>query len=75
MDKHEFHRRLTCAGERARLFAEPLVVESLPQLVTADENTLPRDIPTAVDESDPVEPFRIRGPVVPHGWRSVERDG
>lgn len=45
------------------------------KLVTADEGTLPRDLPAAVDESDSVEPFRIRGPMVPHGWQSLERDG
>jgi hypothetical protein len=153
VDKREFHRRLNRAGERARRFAEPRVVEILPpsilyilsavddpegrrgppgtikffggrflaprdlvlissartsdllwvdgrvpswinlnvesvdaasthvrvhtsaKLVTADEDALQRDLPAAVDESDPIEPFRIRGPVVPHGWQSVERDG
>jgi hypothetical protein len=44
-------------------------------LVKADEPTLQRDLPAAVDKNDPVEPFRIRGPAVPHDWRSVERDG
>jgi hypothetical protein len=45
------------------------------KLVKADENTLQRDLPAAVVEDDPIEPFRIRGPALPHGWRSVERDG
>lgn len=44
-------------------------------LSPADEDRLKRDIPTAVDPSDPVEPFRIRGPAMPPGWRSVELDG
>jgi hypothetical protein len=45
------------------------------ELHRADEDMLGRDIPTAVDPDDPVEPFRIRGPAVPQGWRSVEEDG
>ena len=45
------------------------------RLVPADERTLGRDLPAAVDPTDPVEPFRIRGPEVPHGWRSVAQDG
>lgn len=45
------------------------------KLCIADERTLGRDIPTAVDPDDPVEPFRIRGPGLPPGWRSVEENG
>lgn len=41
----------------------------------ADETKLGRDIPSAVIPEDPVEPFRIRGPAVPHKWHSVEQDG
>jgi hypothetical protein len=44
-------------------------------LRVADERALGRDIPIAVDPEDPVEPFRIRGPGLPAGWRSVEEDG
>jgi hypothetical protein len=42
-------------------------------LLTADQAMLSRDI--VVDPADPVEPFRIRGPALVHGWRSVELDG
>jgi len=45
------------------------------RLVKADENTLPSERAATVDKSDRFEPFRIRGPMVPHGWQSVERDG
>ncbi len=41
----------------------------------AEHAALHRDIPAAVDPADPVEPFRIRGPGLPPGWRSVEKDG
>jgi hypothetical protein len=34
-------------------------------IVVADENKLQRDLPRAVDESDPIEPFRIRSPAFP----------
>lgn len=34
-----------------------------------------RDIPICVDPEDPVEPFRMRGSMIPLGWRSVEKDG
>jgi hypothetical protein len=43
------------------------------KLVLADEAKLPRDL--AADETDSIEPFRIRGPAMPPGWRSVGQDG
>lgn len=44
-------------------------------LVVADASTLPRDVSYAVDPGDPIEPFRIRGPLLPPRWRSLELDG
>lgn len=38
------------------------------RLVPADEQTLPRDLPRNVDETDPIEPFRIRSPGLPIEW-------
>jgi hypothetical protein len=42
-------------------------------LVPADETVLPRDL--GADAEDPIEPFRIRGPRLPAGWKSVEASG
>jgi hypothetical protein len=42
-------------------------------LVPADENELPPDI--GCPKGNPLVPFRIRGPRLPSGWRSVELDG
>jgi hypothetical protein len=42
-------------------------------LVPADENELPPDI--RCSKGNPLVPFRIRGPGLPRGWRSVELDG
>jgi hypothetical protein len=44
-------------------------------LQVADEVRLERDLPAAVDPEDPIEPFRIRGPRMPPGWRSVREHG
>jgi hypothetical protein len=43
-------------------------------LVPADEQKLPRDLPMAVDKTDPIEPFRIRSPRLPNGWWVIQGD-
>jgi hypothetical protein len=42
-------------------------------LMIADPRLLPRDVGTSPDND--LAPFRLRGPGVPEGWRSVEQDG
>jgi hypothetical protein len=42
------------------------------RLVPAEEQKFPRDLPTAVDATDPIEPFRIRGPGLPIEWVTQE---
>lgn len=50
-----------------------LIIRFSRLLVPADENELPPDI--KCPKGNPLVPFRIRGPSVPHAWRSVELDG
>jgi hypothetical protein len=50
-------------------------VECSRTLVIADESALLRDLLDAIDPTSPVEPFRVRGPALPPGWRSLEMDG
>jgi hypothetical protein len=42
-------------------------------LVPADETELPPDY--KCERGNPIVPFRIRGPGIPQGWRSVQLDG
>ena len=42
-------------------------------LMEADESKLPRDIGASPENA--LAPFRIRGPGVPDGWRSIANDG
>jgi hypothetical protein len=50
-----------------------LIIHLSRTLVPADENELPPDF--ACTKGNPLVPFRIRGPAIPPGWRSVELDG
>lgn len=70
MTKRELIDRLQRAGDRTRALAASYVVEDLPPAILF---TLQPDY-GALPGNDLV-PFRIRGPGVPEGWRSVELDG
>jgi hypothetical protein len=50
-----------------------LIVRFCGTFVPADENELPPDIGCV--KGNELVPFRIRGPGLPPGWRSVELDG
>ena len=66
---------INLAAEAVTSRGTVIQVDCSHSLAVADERALPRDLPAAVDPANPVEPFRIRGPALPPGWQSLEKDG